>query len=237
MNWKDHIHINSAVLPGKPIIKGTRLSVDFLLGLLAEGRTEAQILESYPQLSRESLQAVFAFTAEVMRKESADSLNIEIPDETDADDNADVGRKYWEENIKTSVCMMILMLFGGWSLLLLVMERFSLFYYLNLLIVVIAAIGLTAALAWTIWLAVDWLKKQLTLASIVSANVLALIPAFAVYLAFSPDWAIRIYLLIVLFSVSGLELERRGSAGAWILSSAAWVFGLISFVACISKFV
>jgi len=43
--------------------------VDFLLGLLAEGWTEAQILEHYPQLTHESLQAVFAFTAEVMREE------------------------------------------------------------------------------------------------------------------------------------------------------------------------
>ena len=43
--------------------------MDFLLGLLAEGWTEAQILEHYPQLTHESLQAVFAFTAEVMREE------------------------------------------------------------------------------------------------------------------------------------------------------------------------
>jgi len=43
--------------------------VDFLLGLLAEGWTESQLLENYPQLSDEILQAVFAFTAEVMREE------------------------------------------------------------------------------------------------------------------------------------------------------------------------
>ncbi|MCB2263791.1 MAG: DUF433 domain-containing protein [Candidatus Thiosymbion ectosymbiont of Robbea hypermnestra] len=69
MNWHDHIHTDPAVLLGKPIVKGTRLSVDFLLGLLAEGWSEAQILEHYPQLTHESLQAVFAFTAEVMREE------------------------------------------------------------------------------------------------------------------------------------------------------------------------
>jgi len=69
MNWHPYIHTDPAILLGKPVIKGTRLSVDFLLGLLAEGWTEAQILESYPQLSHEALQAVFAFTAEVMREE------------------------------------------------------------------------------------------------------------------------------------------------------------------------
>jgi len=70
MHWQDYIHNDPAVLVGKPVIKGTRLSVDFLLGLLAEGWTEARILENYPQLSREALQAVFAFTAEVMRDET-----------------------------------------------------------------------------------------------------------------------------------------------------------------------
>ena len=40
MNWRDHIHTDPAVLAGKPIVKGTRLSVDFLLGLLAEGWSE-----------------------------------------------------------------------------------------------------------------------------------------------------------------------------------------------------
>ncbi len=70
MNWRDHIHTDPAVLVGKPVIKGTRLSVDFLLGLLAEGWTEQALLENYPQLSHEALQAVFAFTAEIMREES-----------------------------------------------------------------------------------------------------------------------------------------------------------------------
>lgn len=70
MHWQDYIHTVPAVLVGKPIIRGTRLSVDFLLGLLAEGWTERAIRENYPQLSHEALQAVFAFTAEVMREEA-----------------------------------------------------------------------------------------------------------------------------------------------------------------------
>jgi uncharacterized protein (DUF433 family) len=70
MNGQDHIDSDPAVLAGKPVIKGTRLSVDFLLGLLAEGWLESALLENYPQLSRQSLQAVFAFSAECMREEA-----------------------------------------------------------------------------------------------------------------------------------------------------------------------
>ena len=70
MQWQDYIHSDPTVLVGKPVIRGTRLSIDFLLGLFAEGWTEARILENYPQLPHEALQAVFAFTAEVMREES-----------------------------------------------------------------------------------------------------------------------------------------------------------------------
>ena len=70
MNWQDYIQANPEVLLGKPVIRGTRLSVDFILGLLAEGWDEKAILENYPQLTQQHLQAVFAFAAECMREES-----------------------------------------------------------------------------------------------------------------------------------------------------------------------
>ena len=66
MHWKDRIIADRDVLVGKPIVKGTRLSVDFILSLLAEGWTEEQVLESYPQLQREDLMAVFAFVQQCM---------------------------------------------------------------------------------------------------------------------------------------------------------------------------
>jgi uncharacterized protein (DUF433 family) len=69
MNWKERIIIDPAVLAGKPIIKGTRISVEFLLGLLASGWTEAQIFENYPHLKREDLQAVFSFTQNSLQDE------------------------------------------------------------------------------------------------------------------------------------------------------------------------
>jgi uncharacterized protein (DUF433 family) len=70
MNWQDYIVADPKVLTGKPVIRGTRLSVDFLLGLFAEGWSETQVIENYPQLSKESLHALFAFSAECMRDEA-----------------------------------------------------------------------------------------------------------------------------------------------------------------------
>lgn len=55
---------------GKPVVVGTRLSVDFILGLLSEGWTEKQLLENYPTLTSDALKAVFSFAAEYMREES-----------------------------------------------------------------------------------------------------------------------------------------------------------------------
>ena len=69
LNWQDHIRSDPSVLVGKPVIAGTRLSVDFLLGLMAEGWTEERLLENYPQLRRQSLQAMYAFAAECTRDE------------------------------------------------------------------------------------------------------------------------------------------------------------------------
>ena len=69
MSWHEYIHSDPSVLAGKPVIRGTRRSVEFLPGLLSEGRTGRQILENYRQLSREALSALFAFAAECTRDE------------------------------------------------------------------------------------------------------------------------------------------------------------------------
>lgn len=66
MTWTDHISADPAILGGKPVVKGTRLAVDFILGLLAEGWTRDQLLANYPQLTDQALQAVFAYAAEVL---------------------------------------------------------------------------------------------------------------------------------------------------------------------------
>jgi uncharacterized protein (DUF433 family) len=70
MDWRQYIHADPEILVGKPVVKGTRLSVAFLLDLLAGGWTESEILENYPTLTHEALQAVFAFAAEMVTNES-----------------------------------------------------------------------------------------------------------------------------------------------------------------------
>jgi uncharacterized protein (DUF433 family) len=70
MNWKDRIEVDPEIGFGRPRIKGTRLGVDFLLGLFGKGWSEAQVLEAYPQLSREDLQAVFALASEVLAEDA-----------------------------------------------------------------------------------------------------------------------------------------------------------------------
>lgn len=69
MKWQQHIISDPEVLSGKPIIKGTRLSVGFILGLLGNGWTEQQILQNYPSLTTATLQALFSFVAECMQEE------------------------------------------------------------------------------------------------------------------------------------------------------------------------
>ena len=70
MDWRRYIHSDPEVLSGKPVVKETRLSVEFLLGLFAAGWTEEQVLESYPTLDTDAIRAVFAFAAEHVREES-----------------------------------------------------------------------------------------------------------------------------------------------------------------------
>ena len=63
------IVIDPAVLAGKPVVRGTRLSVDFLLGLLAQGWSEGEILRNYPGLTREDLLACYTYASERVRED------------------------------------------------------------------------------------------------------------------------------------------------------------------------
>jgi uncharacterized protein (DUF433 family) len=67
--WEDRIEARTDVLTGKPVIKGTRLAVDFIVGLLAQGWTEAQILENYPGVSSEDLRACLSYAADLLASE------------------------------------------------------------------------------------------------------------------------------------------------------------------------
>ncbi len=63
------IVLDPAVLAGKPVIRGTRLSVDFVIGLMADGWTEADILHNYSGLSHDDVAACLAYARDVLRSE------------------------------------------------------------------------------------------------------------------------------------------------------------------------
>jgi uncharacterized protein (DUF433 family) len=63
------ISLNPAVLVGKPVIRGTRLSVEFIIGLMAEGWSEADILAEYPGLAREDIAACLAYARDLLQSE------------------------------------------------------------------------------------------------------------------------------------------------------------------------
>ena len=67
MNWRMYIHADPTILAGKPVIKGTRLSVELLLERLANGWTEQMIVDSYPTLPEGAIQAVYAFMLDTIR--------------------------------------------------------------------------------------------------------------------------------------------------------------------------
>lgn len=69
MNWQDYIISDPQVLLGKPVIKGTRISVELILELFSTGWSEKQVLESYPSVSDESLRAVFAYLKDCIQQE------------------------------------------------------------------------------------------------------------------------------------------------------------------------
>jgi len=74
VNWRDHIDSDESVLGGKPVVRGTRLAVDFILGLLSEGWSEAELLRNYPRLSPEALRAIYAYAAEALSEESVQAI-------------------------------------------------------------------------------------------------------------------------------------------------------------------
>ena len=67
MDWKERIVSDKNILLGKPVIKGTRLSVEHILDRLANGWSEEMILGSYPFISRDDILAVFAYLNDLVK--------------------------------------------------------------------------------------------------------------------------------------------------------------------------
>lgn len=82
MNWRERISIDPRIHHGKPCIKGTRVPASVIVGTIAEGHTPERILESWPQLSREDVEAALRFAAVLAA--NADRIPMEVDDEVDA---------------------------------------------------------------------------------------------------------------------------------------------------------
>jgi len=66
----ERIEINPAVMLGKPVIRGTRIPVELIIRKLGEGATEADLLDGYPRLTREDIQAALAYAADSLAHET-----------------------------------------------------------------------------------------------------------------------------------------------------------------------
>ena len=73
MTWQERIAVDPDVLVGKPVIKGTRLAVEFIVDLLAQGWKEDDILANYPGITLEDIRACLAYASECLPAESLPS--------------------------------------------------------------------------------------------------------------------------------------------------------------------
>lgn len=69
MTITDRIEINPKVMLGKPVIRGTRIPVELILRKLSEGALEADLLDAYPRLTREDIQAAIGYAADTLAHE------------------------------------------------------------------------------------------------------------------------------------------------------------------------
>lgn len=66
---ENRIVLDSAILAGKPVIRGTRLSVEFVIGLLADGWSEGEIYDNYPGISHDDILACLAYARDMLKEE------------------------------------------------------------------------------------------------------------------------------------------------------------------------
>jgi uncharacterized protein (DUF433 family) len=69
MDWKERIIVDPNILVGKPVIKGTRLAVEFIVELLAQGWAESEIMRNYPGVTREDIAACLMYASNILKAE------------------------------------------------------------------------------------------------------------------------------------------------------------------------
>ena len=75
MNWQEYITADPAVLVGKPVIRGTRLAVEFILGLIAQGWPEDEIMRNY-RLTCEQVRACVAYAQQRLNEEKVFAIAV-----------------------------------------------------------------------------------------------------------------------------------------------------------------
>ncbi len=71
IDWRQHIHSDARILGGKPVVRGTRISVELILEYLAEGAGFPEIIDGYPGLTEADIRAAIAFSNHLLTKEAA----------------------------------------------------------------------------------------------------------------------------------------------------------------------
>jgi uncharacterized protein (DUF433 family) len=74
MDWRERIVVRNDVLVGKPVIKGTRLAVEFVIDLLAQGWAEQDILENYPGVTHNDIAACLSYASDILKTEKSYTL-------------------------------------------------------------------------------------------------------------------------------------------------------------------
>ena len=69
MDWKERIIVDPKILVGKPVIKGTRLAVEFIVELLAQGWDESEIIRNYPGVAHEDIAACLMYASNILKAE------------------------------------------------------------------------------------------------------------------------------------------------------------------------
>lgn len=76
MDWKERITVDPSILVGKPVVKGTRLAVEFIVDLLAQGWSEEEVLRNYPGLTVEDIKACLRYASAVLHAEKVYPLEV-----------------------------------------------------------------------------------------------------------------------------------------------------------------
>lgn len=70
MDWREHIHSDPGILGGKPVVRGTRISVELILEYFEDGASMADILDAYSHITQADVRAAVAFARDLLHEEA-----------------------------------------------------------------------------------------------------------------------------------------------------------------------